>query len=79
MGAESQVYLARAENYSGSELLHCIIQRQLDRTMILYSAKFGPRRSLAGQLGVEHELGRWVREHAGKVRVRYLRKNRNVA
>lgn len=79
MGPEPQVYLAGAKNYSGSELLHRIIQCQLDSAMILYPAQFGPRGSLARQLGVEHELGRWIREHAGKVCVRYFRKNGNVA
>lgn len=69
MGPESQVHLAGAKNYSGSEFLHCIIQCQLDSAMILYSAQFGPRGSLARQLGVEHELGRWIREHTGKIGV----------
>lgn len=79
MGPKSQVYLAGAKNRSGSELLHRIIQCQLDSTMILYSAKFGPRCSLARKLGIYHELDRWIREHARKVCVRYLRKNGNVA
>lgn len=60
VGPESQVYLAGAKNCSGAELLHRIIQCQLDRTMVLYSAQFGPRCSLARKLGVYHELGRWI-------------------
>ena len=52
MSPESQVHLTGTKDYSGPELLHCIIQRQLDSAMVFYSAKFGPRCSLARKLSM---------------------------
>lgn len=73
-----KIDFARAEGYSGAELLHGVIQGQLNGTVVLDDAHLRPRRSLATDHTLVHKFSGRVREHAREICVGYLWEDVNV-
>lgn len=75
----SEVDLARAKSYSGTQFADCVVECEFDGAVISYPAQLRPGRSLSTEHGLKHVLCGRIGEHFWEMRVGDLGEDGDVA